>query len=176
MGWFASREHFPTDLNRVRDLARFPELRFLDRYDSFVPITLAISLFALGALLERTAPALGTNGTQMFIWGFCISTVALFHGTASINSLAHKLGRQRYLTGDQSRNSFLLSLVTLGEGWHNNHHYFAASTRQGFFWWEIDITYYVLLALSWFGIIHDLKPVPQHILNYPASVPKEEPV
>jgi stearoyl-CoA desaturase (delta-9 desaturase) len=105
------------------------------------------------------APALGTNGLQLAIWGGCVSTVALYHATYTINSLAHQIGNQRYATGDDSRNNFWLALLTLGEGWHNNHHHYPAAARQGFFWWEIDPTYYGLNVLSWLGVIWDLKPV-----------------
>jgi stearoyl-CoA desaturase (delta-9 desaturase) len=98
----------------------------------------------------------------MLTWGFFISTVALYHGTYTINSLAHQFGRQRYATGDDSRNSFLLALLTLGEGWHNNHHHYPAAARQGFYWWEIDVTYYLLVLLARIGLIWDLRPVPKH--------------
>jgi stearoyl-CoA desaturase (delta-9 desaturase) len=100
---------------------------------------------------------------QLLIWGFFISTTALFHGTSCINSLAHLLGGRRFSTTDDSRNSFLLAIITLGEGWHNNHHRYMSSTRQGFYWWEIDITYYLLRILSWTGFIHSLKEVPASI-------------
>ncbi|MBV6423004.1 MAG: hypothetical protein NAOJABEB_00792 [Steroidobacteraceae bacterium] len=160
MGWFLSRRGFVPDLKRVRDLLQFPELRWLDRFDIVVPVLLAVGMFALGVLLEDVAPHLGTNGWQMLTWGFFISTVAGYHGTYTINSLSHVFGRQRYRTGDSSRNNWLLALVTLGEGWHNNHHHYPSAVRQGFYWWEIDITYYVLKVLSWLGVIWDLKPVP----------------
>lgn len=163
MGWIMTPASFLTNLKAVPDLAKFPELRFLDRFDTLVPILLGTSLFGLGAVLERVAPGLGTTGGQMLIWGFFISTVVLFHGTQTINSLAHMLGEQRYDTGDASRNSFILALITLGEGWHNNHHHYPTSTRQGFYWWEIDLSYYGLVVLSWTGLIWDLKPVPDRI-------------
>src|SRR5471030_2953400 len=89
----------------------------------------------------------------LFIWGFCLSTVLLWHDTFTINSLSHLFGTRRYETTDTSKNNWLLALLTLGEGWHNNHHHFMASARQGFFWWEVDITYYTLKMLSWFGIV-----------------------
>lgn len=158
MGWITSRANFPTRLNVVPDLARFKELRFLDRFDQLVPFALAGALFAVGAGLGRAG--FDTNGPQLLVWGFFISTVALFHGTCLINSMAHRVGGRRYETGDESRNSLLLALLTLGEGWHNNHHHYQASARQGFFWWEVDVTYYVLKAMSWLGLIWDLRPVP----------------
>jgi stearoyl-CoA desaturase (delta-9 desaturase) len=161
VGWITSTKNFPTDYSRVKDLAKFPELVFLNRFDTLVPIASAVLLFILGKVLEVYAPGLHTSGGQMLIWGFFISTTALFHGTSCINSMAHVWGGRRYETGDDSRNSFVLSLITLGEGWHNNHHKHMTCTRQGFYWWEIDITYYLLKMMSWTGLIWDLRPVPK---------------
>jgi len=152
MGWITSAENFPTDLKEVRDLARYPELRWLDRFDILVPVALAVTLFALG-------------GLPYLIWGYFVSTVVLFHGTCLINSLAHQMGTRRYDTDDDSRNSLALALVTLGEGWHNNHHRYPGAARQGFFWWEIDLTYYGLVLLSWLRVIRDLRPVPARVLR-----------
>lgn len=165
MLWFTNRSNFATRLHEVKDLAKYPELRFIDRFDIVVPTLLGFGVYGLGILLEKYAPGLGTNGPQLLIWGFFVSTIVLFHGTCTINSLSHLMGRKRYDTGDESRNSLILALVTLGEGWHNNHHYYPASTRQGFFWWEIDITYYVLRVMAALGIIWDLKGVPEHVRN-----------
>jgi stearoyl-CoA desaturase (delta-9 desaturase) len=163
MGWFMTRENGRTNLGLVRDLARYPELRFLDRHHYIVPLTMIAALIGFGALLQSVAPGLGTNAGQMFIWGFCISTVVLYHAVYTINSLAHKFGGRRYKTRDDSRNNFALALLTLGEGWHNNHHYYPGSTRQGFYWWEVDITYYLLVMLSWTGLIWELRSPPDHI-------------
>jgi stearoyl-CoA desaturase (delta-9 desaturase) len=160
MGWFLARANFPTKLELVRDLARYRELALLDRFDAAVPLLLAIGLFVAGAALERFAPSLGTNGWQLLVWGFAVSTVAVWHATFAINSLAHTLGRRRFATRDTSRNNFPLALLTLGEGWHNNHHRFPAAARQGFRWWEIDLTYYALRALALTGLIWDLRAVP----------------
>jgi stearoyl-CoA desaturase (delta-9 desaturase) len=160
IGWITSGRNFPTDYSQVRDLARFPELVFLNRFDSLVPALLAIALFALGHFLGAYFPSLRVTSWQLLVWGFFISTTVLFHATSSINSLAHLLGKRRYATSDNSRNSLLLALITLGEGWHNNHHRYMNAARQGFFWWEIDVSYYLLKALSWTGLIWNLKPVP----------------
>jgi stearoyl-CoA desaturase (delta-9 desaturase) len=111
---------------------------------------------------------------QLFVWGFVLSTTVLFHATASINSLAHIFGKKRYDTGDESRNNFLLALITLGEGWHNNHHKHMGCTRQGFYWWEIDITYYGLKFLSWLGIIWDLKRVPRKAYDRAEQLPRRK--
>jgi len=163
MGWFMTRASFATRLERVPDLAKYPELRFLDRYDALVPAALAILLYLSGAALEHWAPSLGTNGAQLLVWGFAVSTVVLYHVTFTINSLAHRVGRRRYATRDDSRNNGWLALLTFGEGWHNNHHHYPGAARQGFRWWEIDLTYYFLLALAAMGLIWDLRPVPATI-------------
>lgn len=160
LGWFACAKNFRTDYSRVKDFAKFPELVFLNRFDSLVPAALATGLFGMGWALDRYLPGMGVNGPQLLVWGFFISTTALFHFTCSINSLAHIIGKKRFETGDESRNSLLLSLVTLGEGWHNNHHHYMNSARQGFYWWEIDVTYYALKVMQRLGLIWELRPVP----------------
>jgi len=173
MGWFLARENFAAKTALVRDLARYPELRWLDRFDAAVPALLAASLFGLGWTLERFAPGLGTSGPQLLVWGFCISTVALYHSTFTINSLAHRYGTRRYATRDDSRNNLWLALLTFGEGWHNNHHRFPGTARQGFRWWEIDLSYYGLRLLAALGIVRDLRPVPHALLqNQPARPPE----
>jgi stearoyl-CoA desaturase (delta-9 desaturase) len=154
---------FRTDWKRIPDLARYPELRWLDRYDILIPTVLAVALFFLGVLLHRVAPQWGTDGWQMLIWGFFISTVVLFHATVTINSLAHRFGTRRFDTPDDSRNNLWLALLTFGEGWHNNHHFFPGSTRQGFAWWELDLTYYGLRLLATLGLVQQLRPVPARV-------------
>lgn len=165
IGWITSRRNFPTDYSKIKDLAKFPELVWLNRFDLLVPTLFALALFGLGVLLEAVAPQLGTNGWQLLVWGFFISTTFLFHGTGCINSMAHLMGRRRFKTSDDSRNSAILAIITLGEGWHNNHHRYQSCTRNGFYWWEFDPTYYLLKLLSFTGFIHGLKPVPQSILE-----------
>ncbi|NJN39854.1 MAG: acyl-CoA desaturase [Gammaproteobacteria bacterium] len=160
LGWFLARENFAARLKLVPDLARYPELRWLDRYDAAVPVLLAVALYGLGAWLERTAPSLGTSGAQLVVWGFCISTVALYHATFTINSAAHRFGARRYATRDDSRNNPWLAILTFGEGWHNNHHHFPGAARQGFYWWELDLSYYGLRLLAALGLVWDLRAVP----------------
>jgi stearoyl-CoA desaturase (delta-9 desaturase) len=164
-GWILSRQHDETDYRRVADLAKYPELVWLNRYHLVPPVALAAVLLLAGGL-----PA--------FIWGFCISTVVTWHATFCINSLTHMIGRRRYDTKDDSRNSLIMALVCLGEGWHNNHHYYKASTRQGFYWWEIDLSYYALRGLAAVGLIWDIKEPPREIvernrLDRPAPVVAE---
>jgi stearoyl-CoA desaturase (delta-9 desaturase) len=152
IGWILSDRYNATRMELVPDLVKYPELRWLNKYHLVPPIALGAIMFLAG-------------GWGMLVWGFCISTVLLWHSSFSINSLMHLFGKRRYATADTSRNSAILALVSMGEGWHNNHHYYQASTRQGFFWWEIDITYYLLKVLSWFRIVWDLHEPPPHVLE-----------
>ncbi len=163
MGWLLTRGAFATDLARVPDLARYPELRWIDRYDIAIPVALAAALYATGSWLENSAPWLGTTGPQLLVWGFFVSTIVLFHASVTINSLAHRYGRRRFDTRDDSRNNVWLAILTLGEGWHNNHHYCPGSVRQGFVWWELDLTYWGLRAMAALGLVHGLKPIPDAV-------------
>ena len=121
---------------------------------------LAAGLYALGSWLEAAHPGLGTNGPQLLVWGFFVSTIVLFHVTVTINSLSHRWGSRRFATRDDSRNNALLALLTFGEGWHNNHHHYPGSARQGFAWWELDLTYLGLRVMALLGLVSDLRPVP----------------
>jgi len=165
MGWFLSRHNFATRLDRITDFARYPELRFLDRFDVLIPFLLAIALYGFGELLASSYPESNTSGWQMVIWGFVISTVVLYHITFTINSLAHTIGKRRFKTKDDSRNNWFLALLTFGEGWHNNHHYYPGSARQGFTWWEVDFTYYLLRIMKATGLVWDIRPVPARVLH-----------
>jgi stearoyl-CoA desaturase (delta-9 desaturase) len=150
VGWILSRRHHATRVDRVRDLARFPELVLLDRYHHAVPVALGAGLFLAG-------------GWPALLWGFFVSTAVLWHATFAINSLAHVFGRRRYETGEGSRNSFPLALVTFGEGWHNNHHFFPGSANQGWFWWELDLSFVALRALAALRIVRDLRRPPARV-------------
>jgi stearoyl-CoA desaturase (delta-9 desaturase) len=164
-GWFLSPRHAETNGKEIRDLVKYPELIWLNENHSVVPILLASSLFGLGLALAAWAPWLGTNGLQMLIWGFFLSTVILYHGTFTINSLAHIFGYRTFETRDSSRNNWLLAILTMGEGWHNNHHRYPSSERQGFYWWEFDLTHLVLRGLEKVGIVWDLREPPREILE-----------
>ncbi len=144
VGWILCDKYSASDHGKIKDFAKFPELRWLDKYDFVPPWALGITCFLIG-------------GWSGLLFGFFLSTVLLWHATFTVNSLAHVMGRRRYATEDTSRNSVLIALLTMGEGWHNNHHYYQASSRQGFFWWEVDPTYYLLKAFSWVGLVRDLK-------------------
>jgi stearoyl-CoA desaturase (delta-9 desaturase) len=164
LGWFLTRRHFSVDPKLTADWRRFPELVWLDRFDVLVPMAMASAMYLLGAWLERVLPAAGTNGLQMLVWGYCISTVALTHATCCVNSIAHRFGTRRYDTRDASRNNRWLAFATLGEGWHNNHHRYACAARQGFFPGELDVTYAALRLLEKLRLVWELREVPQAVL------------
>lgn len=152
VGWFLCRKYNATPFENIPDFAKYPELRWINKYHLVPPILLAVGITWLW-------------GWSALYIGFFLSTVLLWHGTFVINSLAHVWGRRRYVTTDTSRNNFFLAFITMGEGWHNNHHHFQASANQGFFWWEIDGSYYVLKMLSWVGLVKDLKRPPAAALT-----------
>jgi stearoyl-CoA desaturase (delta-9 desaturase) len=159
VGWFLSKANFMTHQKLVKELIRFPELRLIDRFDILIPIITCIGLFFLGQYLGTNFPQLMTNGWQLVVWGFILSTVLLYHTTFLVNSVAHIWGKKRYKTKDSSKNNMLIALLTFGEGWHNNHHHFPGSANQGFYWWEIDITYYLLKFMSFLGLIWDIRKI-----------------
>ena len=152
LGWIFTAQHDATNYDDVPDLAKYPELVWLNRHDKIPGLLLAVAAYLVG-------------GWPGLVVGFFWSTVLTYHGTFMINSLAHVHGKQRYVTGDDSRNNWWLAIITLGEGWHNNHHAYMASTRQGFRWWEIDPTYYALRALSWARVVWDLNEPPEAIVR-----------
>ncbi len=152
VGWIFKKSKSTADYSTIQDFAQYPELRFLDRHPYFPAFLVAVGCFLL-------------DGWAGLVVGFFLSTVILYHGVFAINSLAHVVGKRRYITADDSRNNWWLAIITLGEGWHNNHHHYQSSTRQGFFWWEVDVSYYVLKAMSWAGLVWDLRAPPEAILR-----------
>lgn len=160
VGWFLCRKYNETEFRLIKDLARYPELQFLNRFYVLPPAALAVFTVVLGKVLQVLAPQMNTSATQMLVWGFFMSTVLVYHGTFLVNSLAHGFGARRFHTQDNSRNNLLIALITFGEGWHNNHHYAPASERQGFDWWEIDLSHYILKVLSWSGLVWNLQAPP----------------
>jgi stearoyl-CoA desaturase (delta-9 desaturase) len=152
VGWILSSQHEPTEWKMIPDFARYPELRWLNRHFLLPPLTLASVLFLV-------------DGAWALVWGFFVSTTLLWHGTFIVNSLAHLVGRKRYQTRDESRNNLTIALATMGEGWHNNHHHYPGAANQGFFWWEIDMSYYLLCALSGLGLIWDVRRPPRRVID-----------
>ena len=147
---FTSRAQV-TDLDQVRDLAKFPELRWLDRNWLVPHLVLAVALLVCG-------------GLRALEWGFMVSSVLVWQASFCVNSLSHMLGSRRFNTADTSQNNLLLALLTLGDGWHNNHHYYSGSMWAGFYWWEIDVAGYIIWALSKVGLVWDIHRPPERVL------------
>lgn len=144
MGWLLRTRYLAPSTPRPGPLTRFPELRWLDRHPNVPPAALALL-----ALLAFGLPGL------FVVYG--LGTVLVYHATFTVNSLAHRFGARPYETPDRSRNNWFVALIMLGGGWHNNHHRFPRSARQGLAWWELDVTYYVLLGLARLGIVRALR-------------------
>jgi len=160
---WAYYEH-PWKLERVTKFDAFPEIQWLNRNWMLAPLLFACLTYGLGEGLQRFYPEWGTNGLQMLVWGFCLSTLYFYHLIGMVNSWCHLTGNKPFATKDNSRNNFLIGLLAMGEGWHNNHHRFPSSERQGLRWWEVDLSHYVLTLLSWVGLVSDLKqPQPEEI-------------
>ncbi len=180
-GWFLGRRFNDTDWARIADFAKYPELRWLNQHYLFpglltISLVMALGFFyglpplqtlgqLHGAPLFAALFAAAKDGLRIGLWGGFVSTVFLWHGTFTINSLAHVWGSRRYQTADDSRNNFWLALLTMGEGWHNNHHHYQSTANQGFFFWEVDLSYYILKILSFFEVVWDLRTPPAHILR-----------
>ncbi|QDG54940.1 acyl-CoA desaturase [Persicimonas caeni] len=158
VGWIFSERWEGTDESRVKDLMRYPEIVWIDKYHWVPPTLLGVATYYFGEWI-------GIGGWQAVVVGFFWSTVLSLHATFTINSLAHLIGNRRYDTTDDSRNHWFLALITFGEGWHNNHHHYQASVNQGWKWWEYDITYYILKVMSWVGLVHDLRTPPEHVVE-----------
>lgn len=151
LGWFLCSKHQETRYDKIQDFARYPELVWLNRYWIVPPVAVGALLWIFG-------------GTALFVWAGLVATVVLWHSTFTINSLAHIYGKRRFATRDDSKNNWLLALLTFGEGWHNNHHYYPGAARQGFFWWEIDLSYYVLKVLERLGVVWNVRGVPEKVM------------
>ncbi len=163
-GWLESPHILQVSYDKVKDLTRYPEMRFIDTF-YHIPALLMIAILAfVGSYLQSRDPALGTSAWQMVIWGFFVRTVITWHLTFTTNSLLHVWGKQRFDTGDDSRNSYLFGILNLGDGFHNNHHRFASSARHGFYWWEIDITFYLIRFLEAMRLVSDVRIPPPEVL------------
>jgi stearoyl-CoA desaturase (delta-9 desaturase) len=162
IGWILDGTYDETDWPAVRDWSRYPELRWLDRLQ-WIP----------GILLAGTCWLI--DGWSGLVWGFCLSTVLLFHTTFAVNSICHIWGSRRYETPDGSRNNPFVALLTMGEGWHNNHHHYQSSARQGFFWWEIDVSYYLICLLGFAGLVWEIRRPGAHVVAVAALPPSPTP-
>lgn len=165
IGWVMQCQLDDTRYDKIKDLVKFPELMWLNR-NPFLPTLLFAALLLLtGFAFQIFSPESGITGAQLIVYGFFLSTVAVYHVTFCINSVAHRYGKRRYNVEDDSVNNWLLAILTNGEGWHNNHHRYAVCTRQGFRWWEIDMSYFILRVLQLFRIVWEIREPPRSLLE-----------
>ena len=163
VGWLFSRDLMNPDPTVVRDLTRYPELVWLDRFWMLPGLLLAATAYAL----------LGMNG---LLYGYCLSVVFVFQVTFAVNSIGHLWGPQRDATGEGSRNNMLLGYLAMGDGWHNNHHRAPSSARHGFAWYELDIAYQFIKFLNLVGLAWDVKQPPTSIMRTPSENRQRLPV
>jgi sn-1 stearoyl-lipid 9-desaturase len=148
MGWILRGEslHGETEplARYVPDLRRDPFYLWLSRYHWITQVAVGLGVWYL-------------FGWNVVLWAVFLRTVVGLHCTWLVNSATHMWGSQRWATGDDSTNNFLIALLTFGEGWHNNHHAHPNSARHGLRWWEIDTNWYVISALRAAGLARDIK-------------------
>lgn len=161
-GWVFVPKNENIDPKFTKDWVKYPELVWIDKYSHLSFVAYLIGLFALGSLIATIFPSLNTSGLTFVLCGGIFSTVLLYHTTFSVNSFCHIFGKKDYKTTDNSRNNWLVALITFGEGWHNNHHKFAYSVRNNIKFWQIDITYMILCILRKLRIVWNFKEPKQH--------------
>ncbi len=114
----------------------------------------------LGWQLALAGLLYALGGWPFVVWGIFVRLVAVYHCTWFVNSATHRWGYRTYLCDDRSTNCWWVALLTYGVGWHNNHHNSQDSARHGFHWWEIDLTWRMIQALSALGLARRIKLAP----------------
>lgn len=146
--WIYKHETFPHTVayyNRwAPDLMKDPVHRWLHRYHFLFPVALLGGLYAVG-------------GMPWLVWGGFVRHVACIHSSWSVNSIGHTFGYRNFATRDNSKNNWLIALITYGEGWHNNHHAAPTAARIGMRWWEVDMTYEMIRLLKVSGLAYNVK-------------------
>jgi stearoyl-CoA desaturase (delta-9 desaturase) len=113
----------------------------------------------VGALVTRSPLGALQLGLSWLVWGVFVRTVAVWHITWSVNSVTHLWGYRNFATPDDSRNNWIVGLVSNGEGWHNNHHADPRCSAHGQRWWELDVSYGTIRTLEMAGLAWDVvKP------------------
>jgi stearoyl-CoA desaturase (delta-9 desaturase) len=168
LGWLVQPQNLDTDLDAVKDLARYPELVFINKTHMLWPIGLLVITVLLGAY----TPLFGREGLgwSAAVWAFFVPTVLSLHGIFVVNSLTHggkpgRWHRRRFMTNDYTTNAWWLAIPTMGAAWHNNHHRYMNSARAGFYRWELDPSYLILCLLAQAKLVWDLHPVPAAVLD-----------
>ena len=134
-------------LDAAKDLLRDPVIAWLDNYFYLPQFALAGLLYGVGYLIGGHAIAL-----SWVVWGICLRTVFVYHGTWFVNSASHFCGYRNFETTDDSRNNWWVAALSFGEGWHNNHHAYQRSAAHGMKWWEVDLTYMTIRLMARLGM------------------------
>jgi stearoyl-CoA desaturase (Delta-9 desaturase) len=171
--WVLENKNLDTDLSRIRDYAKYPELVFLNKYHYIPTISFLVLIYCIG---EYSPLLPNVNGLQAVFWGFFLSTLTMYHITMTVNSVVHDKrfkGSRRFETNELSRNNAFLAIPLVGAAWHNNHHRYPSAGRAGFYWWEVDLSYYLLRVLQWLRVISDLTEVPKEVLDEGRKIHKQ---
>ena len=147
-----------TTYRLARDIADDPMLQFLETHYTTINVLFLILLFYVGYWLGGWQ-----TGLSVFVWGGLLRLVYALNITWCVNAVCHLWGYQTYKTPDNSRNNWLVGLLAFGEGWHNNHHMDQRAARNGHQWFEIDVTYYLIRLMGFFGLAFDFVPVKQRL-------------
>jgi stearoyl-CoA desaturase (delta-9 desaturase) len=157
LGWLFLHTERAARKRYAPDLLGDPLVRFVDRtFLAWAVLGLALP-FGLGVAIGGSV----TAGLTGLLWGGAVRMLVLHHITYSINSLCHFFGRRRFRTGDESRNLGWLSVLSLGEAWHNNHHAFPTSARHGLRRFELDVSAAVIRVLEALGLVWNVVRVPE---------------
>lgn len=151
VGWLFANDLMTPDHAGVKDLTKYPELYWLDRF-WMLPGFLAAGL------------CFWIDGLSGLIYGYCLSTVLIFQITFAVNSIGHRWGPQRYETGEGSRNNWFLGYLAMGDGWHNNHHRAPTSARHGFAWYELDVSYRFIRLFRLMRLVWDVRQPPANVV------------
>ncbi len=172
VGWLVTenRESDSLDLydTHARDLLEQAFYRRVERRYTWLWIYAAHALLfavagtAIGWLVEATPADAMRFAASIVVWGVFVRTALVWHITWSVNSLGHLWGYRTHATPENSRNNWLVALLSNGEGWHNNHHAQPRSAAHGHRWWELDVSYLTILALEAVGLAWDVtRPSPR---------------
>lgn len=150
LGWLF-KDRFPDPRQYAHHLLEDPIVVFVNR------------TFLLWVALSLVIPFL-IGGWTGFLWGGLVRIFIGQHVTFSVNSICHAFGKREFETNDQSHNVWIVGLLALGEGWHNNHHAFPRSAFHGLHWWQFDLSGYVIWTLERFGLAYDVYRVTPALL------------
>ncbi len=154
MGWLFDRGERASASRFARDLKNDPVITWVDRwFPAWALLGLALP-FAAGLALSGGS---WRAGLTAMIWGGLVRTFLLHHATWSVNSICHIYGRRPFAIEDESRNNWLVSLVSLGEGWHHNHHAFPISAQHGLERGQFDPSYWVIAGMEKLGLARNVR-------------------